>query len=303
MRIAGFVRLLAMIAWCGGGGAAAAQPPARPLPVGRFVGWTGDGPPIVRYLSAGLTLTISRAGTVDPDRPAEPRLTVAASGRRPITVLGSPGLMVGQAYVGVGRDPRGGLFILFQTYTGGAHCCNYEQVVLVEARRFRRVALGNFDMEMPGDFPTDVDGDGRIDFVRLDNRFFYAFASFAGSVAPPQILNIVGGRAVDVSAAPRYRRLFVRAMNEAREDCLTGQGERNGTCAAYVAAAARSGRFDRAWREMLGAYERGTDWTYPTGCRVAPGPSGCPERQIIRRDFPTALRRFLMRNGYLRRGG
>jgi hypothetical protein len=299
VRIAGFVRLLAVIALCGGGGAAGAQPPARPLPIGQFVGWTGDGPRVVRYRSAGLSLIISRPRTANPNRPPAPRLTIAAPGRRPVLVTGSPGLLVGQAFVGVGRDPRGRLFILFQSYTGGAHCCNREQVVLVETRRLRIVELGHFDMEMPGDFPADIDGDGRIDFVRLDNRFFYAFASFAGSVAPPQILNIVGGRAVDVSAAPRYRRLFVRAMNEAREDCLTGQGERNGACAAYVAAAARAGGFDRAWREMLRVYERGADWIYPTGCRVTPRPGGCPEDQIVRRGFPAALRLFLRRNGYL----
>ena len=93
-------------------------------------------------------------------------------------------------------------------------------------------------------------------------------------------------------------------MTEARRYCRPrGERSSNGACAAYVAAAARVGQFDAAWAQMLRSFDRNADWDYPPGCRVAVHPGGeCPAASIIRyRDYPAALRAFLLRQGYIRR--
>jgi len=273
------------------------------LPPGRTVEWTFAAHPApVQYRSGDLTITIRGVRTREDKNMIEPHVTVARPGRRPQVIRSIAATPVMPAGLSVGRlEASGARFVMWQAYTGGAHCCFDIQLILPDEPGSAIVALGSFDMEMMAQVPSDVDGDGRTDFVLRDNRFNYTFASYAGSFAPPQILNVVNGRRVDVSAAPRYRRLFLEAMNETRENCLSSSGDRNGACASWMAAAARAGQFERAWAEMLPAYERGTDWIYPTGCRVTPGPQGCPEDQTIRHDFPTALRLFLRRNGYLPR--
>jgi hypothetical protein len=88
-----------------------------------------------------------------------------------------------------------------------------------------------------------------------------------------------------------------------RERCVhpESQGNQNGACAAYVAAAARVGRFQAAWAEMLHSYQRDSNWDLPTGCRVDDRNRGCPPADIIHyRNYPDALRHFLIRLHYIR---
>lgn len=116
---------------------------------------------------------------------------------------------------------------------------------------------------------------------------------------------MVDGEVVDVSARPGFRRLFERAMARDRKFCLgeEGDGSRNGACAAYVASAARLGRFESAWAEMLRAHDRESEWLHwGSGCKVVPSFSGCPSDQITGyKTFPEALRQFLIEHGYLPR--
>ena len=73
-------------------------------------------------------------------------------------------------------------------------------------------------------------------------------------------------------------------------------------CAAYVASAARLGRFDQAWSEMLRAYDRNSNWPLPGDCRVALVDYRCPEGQRTEyADYPEALRAFLVQQGYIER--
>jgi hypothetical protein len=284
---------LAMLIAALAGGEARAMIPALTLPAGRVLPWTHQAQPRpLRYRSGDLLITItarpSREGlgwivphvTVSRLRPVmqgpQPPTWARTFESFPTSPIYEHGLSVGRL------DADGSRFVMWQAYTGGAHCCFNIQLILPDGPAPRLISLGNFDMEMMSDIPADVDGDGRTDFVLRDNDFLYAFASFAGSFAPPQIWNVEGGRAVNVSAAPRYRALFVEAMAETRPICLDRQGgERNGACAAFVAAAARIGEADRAWAEMLQAYDRAGD-----------GDGRGP--------FPRRLRAFLVARGYLR---
>lgn len=201
----------------------------------------------------------------------------------------------------VAENPSGPPTILFQTYSGGAHCCTTITAIVPRAGRLEGVVVYAGDGGPLDQPPTDRDGDGLLDFVSYDNAFLYRFASYADSFPPPRVINIVGGEAVDVSDRPAFRPLFEEARRDARRLCVEEPGGApNGVCAAYVATAARVGRFDEAWAEMLRAYDRTSDWGLEGVCRVPLVDGECPAgREQSFATYPEALRQFLIDTGYI----
>jgi hypothetical protein len=266
---------------------------------GPMVEWTQDkAGPGARYAGGGLVLT---AGVQPGDRFPRPTLTVVSPDGGRITAAGVEGSEVAAMWFGIGRlDPATPVTqVLMTSYTGGAHCCvDYKLIEYLDGA-WRVTNLGPWDGDPPDRFPVDVDGDGVADLVKVDNRFLYAFDSYAFSWAPPQVINVVHGRVVDVSAKPRYGPLFAKDMRKAQAECAKDHA--NGACAGFVADAARLGRTPQAWRFMLANYDRKSDWILPTACAV-PVPAGrdCPARQTVKfATFPQALRWFLGDTGYL----
>lgn len=239
----------------------------------------------------GIALT-----AVDDDGLSAPRLTVKAPDTPSFGVTGEA----------TGWDTTGAEFavvqlrandparqVLFSSFSGGAHCCT--SLILLEFGNggWRRTDIGRFDGDRTR-LPTDIDGDGVKEFVSVDQRFLYAFTSYAGSWAPPVIREAVDGEVRDLSADARFRSEFARYLPDARKACADGW---NGACAAYVAAAARLGRLDAAWAFMLRSHDRDDAWDYPAACRVAAAP--CPDeaRQVFA-TFPEALQWYLGELGY-----
>ena len=303
-------RLFILAAYCIALAPAASAQPAqsvRSAAVGEHIDWSfeRDSTP-VRYRVGEVELTIR--GERDSDFPdlVRPVLTVALPGHAPVQAHGSHTSEGFNHRVTVGRWDPERPYVLFQSFSGGAHCCNQMQVVYPENGRLRLVDLGEWDGGYWDELPTDRNGDGLIDFVFVDNAFLYAFASYAESWAPPVIYNVVDGEPVDVSFRfsrdPGFRSLYEEEMSRARQACLHPEdgASRNGACAAYVASAARVGRFDAAWAEMLQAYDRNSSWPLPADCRVALVDHQCPEGQSIEHaNYPDALRAFLIQQGYL----
>jgi hypothetical protein len=278
---------------------------AAPLPIaadGRMVHWdTQRNADPQRYRGAGLTLALSRQTTGSES--ARAHLKVYQGGRLAIELAGADGFSIAPTNFALARlDPAAsGPGVVFTTNVGGAHCCTRIAVAEPLGGRWRAVTVGEFDTDAP-DRIVDVDGDGWADIVVIDDRFDYAFASFAGSFRPPRVYDIVDGRSRDVSAEPRFRPLFEKDFAEAAQACLHPEpkAEINGACAAYVADAARLGRFDDAWSAMLAHYDKAMQ-SWPGGCSVAETRGACPKgRGVDYQDYPTALKSFLIRTGYLR---
>jgi uncharacterized protein YecT (DUF1311 family) len=184
--------------------------------------------------------------------------------------------------------------VLVSLFTGGAHCCSVLTVLENRNGEWRTYDLGSWDGDRAS-MPQDLDGDGVKEFRFVDQAFLYAFASYAESWAPPVIQKIIDGRIQDVSRSRQYRPIFEQAAAESRTACLERS---NGACAAYVASAARAGRLDAAWAEMLTAYDQMSDWQLPAACRVrtsAPCPAGA---EMTFSTFPEALQWFLGEHGY-----
>jgi hypothetical protein len=295
-----FLLLLALLLPAG----LAAQPVVRPLVLDHAVTWSfdHDGRRPVVYRAGPMTLTLRGVRHGELTRLL---LTVAQRGMAPVTLRGED--VVGgffDQHISVGRWDTHSQYVMLQSFSGGAHCCIETSLVIPMGGRLRVVDLGSWDGDYDDEPVRDLNHDGRLDFLFADNSFLYAFTPYAGSYTPLKILNVVHGRVVDVSANPAFRALNETTAHDLRERCVHSDdpGNQNGACAAYVAAAARVGRFDAAWAEMLRSYQRDSNWDLPTGCRVDDRERGCPDADVIHyHDYPDALRHFLIRLHYIRR--
>ena len=171
--------------------------------------------------------------------------------------------------------------VLLDLYWGGAHCCWYTQIYRWSADAQTYLPLvhvwGNFSYVL-----ADLDHDGRQELVTRDNRFSYAFGSFADSRWPVRILRYRGGRVSVVTTTYRdeigrdANALWHAAMSRPRK--LSNQG--------IVAAWAGDEALVGHWRIALKRIDR-----FARSGRIH-GP-------LPRARFEARLRAFLRRTGYV----
>ena len=181
-------------------------------------------------------------------------------------------------------------------FTGGAHCCTVMKVLTFINGRWTTVDVGQFDVDGPQ--IDDLNGDGAAELIGKDDSFDYAFAPYAGSRAPPKILKLVGGRIMDVSQTEEFRRPLVQMLLADQGLAAPEDWRQNGFLAGWVAHNAMVGNGAEAWRKMLELFDRNSDWDLSV-CTIATKDfDPCPEYAKRKRDFPTALREHLAKNGY-----
>jgi hypothetical protein len=185
--------------------------------------------------------------------------------------------------------------VMVVSYTGGAHCCTHVQLAVPMASGFRTVDLGSIWDGDTIDYPTDLSGDGVPDLLFPDPAFLYTFTAYAYSQWPPIVKNVVDGEVVDVSARPEFRLLYRNEMKNAEQACRDIDPPTSaGGCPAFVAAAARAGSLDEAWRVMIHVHRPDPKWELPEYCSLEPKP-GCKGRY---RSYPDALEALLKAHGY-----
>jgi S1-C subfamily serine protease len=181
-------------------------------------------------------------------------------------------------------------------FSGGAHCCTLMEVLTFIDNRWQVVNVGEFDSDGPQ--IEDLNGDGAAELVGKDDSFLYAFASYADSYAPPKILRLVGDHVADVSSRSEFqgpmRQLLLAVQGLVTPDTWRD----NGFLAGWVAHNALIGSGGEAWRRMLALYNRNSDWDLSVCAVATSGDAPCPEYAKRQRDFPTALRDLLAKNGY-----
>lgn len=271
------------------------RPPAKVLPAktiapATIVEWPG-GAGRRSWTSGGVTATLARRLQGDA---AMPTLTVSSPGKAPFRIVIDDGVAGYSSYIAIGSlAPGQSPSVVLQTYTGGAHCCIHLTAVVPVGVAFRAVDFGEWDGDHIA-WPRDVSGDGIADFVFRDQRFLYAFGSYAGSWPPPLVMNIRALKPVDVSADPAFRPLYAADLEQTRKACLVDGDEfSGGACAGYLADAARLGQFDGAWAKVART-KAVVGSAYPASCADAPRPQPCYN------DFSSAVRAFLREGGYLR---
>ncbi len=178
--------------------------------------------------------------------------------------------------------------VLLDLYTGGAHCCFYTVILRYDGRTYRGTVAFWGD---PGYDLRDLDRDGRPEFVTADDRFAYAFTSYAGSVLPIQVRRYDHGRLLDVTSEyPALVRSEAASLwAQYKQDHTHRDADLRGLLAAWLADQYRLGRGEEGWEQLEAAYRRG-ELSAP---RVDPiWPAG--------RKYLAALRSFLVKTGYAR---
>lgn len=140
--------------------------------------------------------------------------------------------------------------VLVELFTGGAHCCSVLRLYKWDPAAGAYTSI-KYNWGDPGFTLRDVEGDGKVEFVSADQRFAFAFGSFAESRFPIQVYEFVDGDFNDVSA--RYPAL-IRA--DAREQWKTYKlmkregADFRSALAAYLADKLRVGEGKKASRQV-----------------------------------------------------
>jgi hypothetical protein len=260
---------------------------AKPIAPGTFVEWTSaDG--ARSFVHDGVTVTLRSRWTE-----GSPTLTVSGRGKASLRVTVNDSTADFPSNIAIGVLARGqSPSVLLQSYTGGAHCCWHLIALVPAGKKFVKVDFGRWDGDMLA-WPADLSGDGVADFRFRDQKFLYAFGSYAGSRPPFKIMTIRALKPVDVSTDPVFRPLYAADLPKMRKACLgEDNGPDGGACAGYLATAARLGRFDQAFASF-----RRTDLSKQTS-RIDPcsdsGANACVS------ELAGDIRAFLRRLRYIK---
>ena len=129
------------------------------------------------------------------------------------------------------REPE----VVLDLYWGGAHCCWYTQIYRYDSatQHYRPLVhvWGNVNYVL-----ADLDHDGRLELVTRDDRFSYAFSSFADSRWPVRILAYRAGKLIVVtkSYASEIKRDSASLWHEAMARGRT-KANNQGMMAAWAA--------------------------------------------------------------------
>lgn len=184
--------------------------------------------------------------------------------------------------------------VIVFTYTGGAHCCTVHTIHGWQQNKL--ITTGTGPLDGGGGQFQDLDGNGTLAFVSVDNAFLYAFASYAGSFAPTRIYRYKAGKLVSATRQyPKVLRSHAWSMYQAIQQAQKENNSLNGVLAGYVAQKILLGEYQQGWDLMLARYDRKSDW----GLEMYKGD------KIVGKypNFPAALKAFLIDTGYLDKMG
>jgi hypothetical protein len=185
--------------------------------------------------------------------------------------------------------------VVVSFYSGGAHCCSDTSVVTSkpDGSGWTVVKVGEFDGGPL--LATDLDGDGRYEFATRDNGFLYAFACYACSEAPLQVIAIENGEVKNVTEEPGFRPAHASWLKGMIEN--VPEDDINGFLAGYVGEKILLGEGKPAWELMLTHYDKESDWGLQTCDQPLNENGDCPGQET-QLSFPDALEHMLKENGY-----
>lgn len=104
--------------------------------------------------------------------------------------------------------------VLFEAYTGGAHCCSVLFVMTPVEGTLRSIEFPSAEGEVRAELPKDIDGDGIRDIVRESEHVCKKDECSQRTA----IYNVVDGRMIDVTADPRFTGFLAGLQTERQED-------------------------------------------------------------------------------------
>jgi hypothetical protein len=147
--------------------------------------------------------------------------------------------------------------VIADFFTGGAHCCVYSLIYRYNgtSKQYTKIRheWGNAGYRF-----QDLDKDGLSEFESRDDRFAYAFTSYAASGYPLQIWQYRQGKMIDVTR--RYPKSIAKHASENWQTYLEAkkQGDDGkGFLAAYLADKYMLGQGKEAWQQLEQVYKEG----------------------------------------------
>ena len=180
--------------------------------------------------------------------------------------------------------------VVFHRYTGGAHCCSIFTTYSLQGDRLHRSLTYPLDAAGAGGF-QDIDGDGYSEFLSADQRFLYAFGSYASSWPPTIFLTFRNGSLIDTTRqfSDRLRSTAYNMYEHTRDNPGLGA---NSILAGYVGQKVLMDEYESGWDYMLAHYDETDTWgltEYSTD----------GEEIGAFADYPEALESFLIDLEYL----
>jgi hypothetical protein len=194
----------------------------------------------LRYGVYYVRLVVERNGQRVYDKRVQP-YSAGTRLNQPLGVEFSPGSSLAVDDLNFDGEPE----IVVDFWTGGAHCCVWSRIYRWDGATYASA------VHWWGDTGYEIDDlSGGPSFVTGDDRFAYAFSSYAGSAFPLQVWALAGSRLVNVTS--RYRPLIRRDDAELWREYASARkdhGELRGVLAAWLADECRLGRGKRslAW--------------------------------------------------------
>lgn len=151
-----------------------------------------------------------------------------------------------------GSDPE----VVVDVYTGGAHCCTYSMIYRYDSTKKQYVSVqhswGNSGYRL-----EDLDRDGQVEFRSVDDRFAYAFTSYAASAYPMMIWRYRNGEMIDVTRQyPKLIYSHAYGLWQTYQE-IKADGEVKGVLAAYLADKYLLGQAESGWKTVKAAYQAG----------------------------------------------
>ncbi len=171
------------------------------------------------------------------------------------------------------QDPE----VIADMFTGGAHCCRYSLIYQYD-RNQKQYVESRADWGDLGYQLRDSDRDGKTEFYSADDRFAYAFTSYAASAFPIQILRFENGKMVDITRQyPKEVYGDAYQMWQLYQKVKAGDGDVKGALAAYLADKYLLGQQEDGWNQLKQVYQ-----------------------ESDREEFFDKLRKFLKEAGYVK---
>jgi hypothetical protein len=227
--------------------------------------------------ATNVRIAIARAGATLLDQAVpEPCKTCAVV---PQKVTGGEGSLQVKDLDGDG-EPE----VLFDMYTGGAHCCSFTWIYRFTGSTYAGTPAVWGDQ---GYVIDDLDGDGRSELRSYDDSFAYEFTDFADSAFPPLIYSYRAGALTDVTRSfPKI--VSVDANRQLRRyKRLRHRRDIRGVVAAYVAD-----------EYLLGRQAKGLALANLANRRGDLNGLGHGDTWARNGRFIRTLKKFLRKNGY-----
>jgi hypothetical protein len=192
-------------------------------------------------------------------------------------------------------DPQ----VIVTEFSGGAHCCTSTWILTRPSGAAAWSLIDGEILDGSGYWVEDVDGDGALELMSVDNRFLYAFDSYAGSFAPIKIARLIDGKIEDVTERPEMKSRLAQDLAGLEYSAKNNKDlwSSNGFLVGWVASKIRLGQGDEAWAKFMANYDKASDFG-PQICTTGQKLDDCPSDKMQAQPIPEGFAQFLSDNGY-----